>query len=507
MTGADVALTGPIAVRLLPTPYLALGAGSVSAPGPDAPKLSFASARLELALVKLAGGAIRFADIQLEKPVLTVARGADGALRLPAAPSGRAETIGFDRLIVRDGQARIVSRANGAVREIAGVQFDAAAPSLDGPYQVSGQLSGPKGAPVAFRVASEKAGRSETPVRVSRRRRRELARARIRGRARKPARRQAQRASASRVPPRWRELSLSGDGPMPWRAVGRMSADLDRVAIEDADFRLGPDERALTAHGSASLTYGPPARLDIALKSKQANVDSLLRRKGKDAVAPARALAFFSRALAPALGRAGRTDRDRRRSLGRKHHPGRADAVRRHGDIALRPWRVAACALQSRPSREQPASGRRRSGDGRGGEVSRRDRLPQRRYRASARMGEPRRAGAGRESRRARRNASLSQRIDVRRYRSVRGRVFGPQSRVDARSLDPRRVLSPSPLRTAPIRAASPSILPATRSTSTRCRTSMRAPRSLAASICRSRCGPIRCMSLASARPRSTAAR
>ncbi len=51
MTGANVTLTGPIAVRLLPTPYLALGEGSVSAPGPDGPTLSFASARLELARV------------------------------------------------------------------------------------------------------------------------------------------------------------------------------------------------------------------------------------------------------------------------------------------------------------------------------------------------------------------------------------------------------------------------------------------------------------------------
>ena len=54
ITGANVSLTGPVELRLLPTPYLALGEGLVSAPGPDGAKLSFASARLELALVKLA---------------------------------------------------------------------------------------------------------------------------------------------------------------------------------------------------------------------------------------------------------------------------------------------------------------------------------------------------------------------------------------------------------------------------------------------------------------------
>ncbi len=300
MTGARVALTGPIAVRLLPTPYLALGEGSVSAPGPDTPRLTFASARLELALVKLAGGAIRFADIRLERPVLTVVRGADGALRLPAAPSGRAEAIGFDRLLVRDGEARIVSRANGAVREVAGVQLDAAAPSLDGPYRVSGQFSGPNGAPVGFHVASEKAGRSETPVRVS-----------VDAGKFWPAL-QFDGALENSASPGARGPSLSGSatlagtvadggGSMPWRAVGRMTADLDRAAIEKVDFRLGPDERALAAHGSAALTYGQPARLTLMLAAKQANIDSLLRRKGEDGVAPVRALTFFSRALQPAL--------------------------------------------------------------------------------------------------------------------------------------------------------------------------------------------------------------
>src|SRR5262249_23289177 len=72
ITGANVSLTGPVELRVLPTPYLALGGGLVSAPGPDGAKLSFASARLELALVKLPSGQIRFSDIRLENPVLTI---------------------------------------------------------------------------------------------------------------------------------------------------------------------------------------------------------------------------------------------------------------------------------------------------------------------------------------------------------------------------------------------------------------------------------------------------
>ncbi len=41
MTSANIALAGPITVRLLPTPYLELGAGSISGGGQNAPRLSF----------------------------------------------------------------------------------------------------------------------------------------------------------------------------------------------------------------------------------------------------------------------------------------------------------------------------------------------------------------------------------------------------------------------------------------------------------------------------------
>ena len=95
--------------------------------------MSFASARLELALVKLASGQIRFSDIRLEKPFLTVARGVDGALRLPVLPPARLQSIGFDRLIVQDGRVRIVGDAGGATSEIDGIEIDAACLRLTGP--------------------------------------------------------------------------------------------------------------------------------------------------------------------------------------------------------------------------------------------------------------------------------------------------------------------------------------------------------------------------------------
>jgi hypothetical protein len=301
MTGADVALVGPITVRLLPTPYLELGAGSISGGGQNAPRLSFESARLELALVKLASGAIRFAEIELGTPILTVFRGEDGALRLPVLPAKQATAAGFDHLFVKNGRFRIAAGAAGGARDIDDIQLDADAPSLAGPIHVSGRFGGPAGAPVVFRLASEKAGLDGTPIRASVDAGPSWAAFEFDG-----------VLTDLRAGAKGRSFSGSGtlagavagaDGPMPWRAVGRMTADLDHAIIDKAQFRLGPEERALSADGSATLTYGSPARLAVQVKAKQANIDALLRRKGEDGVAPARALNLLANGLAPALAR------------------------------------------------------------------------------------------------------------------------------------------------------------------------------------------------------------
>ena len=298
ITGADVSLTGPVELRVLPTPYLALGEGLVSAPGPDGAKLSFASARLELALVKLASGQIRFSDIRLDKPVLTLTRGPDGALRLPPLQMAGLHSTGFDRLSVHDGQVKIVGA--GAGTEISGIEIDAAAPLLDGPARLNGQFSGPDNAPVAFRLASEKPGPEGTPLRLS-----------VDAGPSWPA---AEFDGALEGDPtaglgRLRfagAATLTGtapgeDAPTPWRVAGPMTADLDKATLRQAEFRLGPEERGIRADGDAKLVFGSPAQISVALRAKQVNFDSLMRRKGEDGVAPARALTLMTRIVSAAL--------------------------------------------------------------------------------------------------------------------------------------------------------------------------------------------------------------
>ncbi len=298
ITGADVSLTGPVELRVLPTPYLALGEGLVSARGPDGAKLSFASARLELALVKLASGQIRFSDIRLEKPVLTLTRGLDGALKLPPVRMAGLHSTGFDRLSVQDGRMRIVG--SGAGTEISGIEIDAAAPSLDGPGRLNGQFSGPDNASVVFSLASEKPGPEGTPLRLE-----------VNGGPSWPA---AQFDGVLQGDPaagigglRFAgATTLTGtapgeDAPIPWRIAGPVTVDLDRAILRQAEFRLGPEERGIRADGDAKLVFGSPAQISFALRAKQVNVDSLMRRKGEDGVAPARAVTLMTRIVSAAL--------------------------------------------------------------------------------------------------------------------------------------------------------------------------------------------------------------
>jgi hypothetical protein len=298
ITGANVSLSGPVELRVLPTPYLALGEGLISAPGPEGAKLSFASARLELALVKLASGQIRFSDIRLEKPVLILTRGPDGALKLPPVQMAGLHSTGFDRLRMQDGRVKIVGA--GAGTEISGVEIDAAAPSLDGPARLNGQFSGPDNAPVAFRLASEKPGPAGTPLRLS-----------VDAGPSWPA---AEFDGALEGDPaaglgglRFAgAATLTGtapgeDAPTPWRVAGPMTVDLDQATLRQAEFRLGPEERGIRADGDARLVFGSPAQISVALRAKQVNVDSFMRRKGEDGVAPARAATLMTRIISAAL--------------------------------------------------------------------------------------------------------------------------------------------------------------------------------------------------------------
>ena len=293
LTGGEVTLDGPISAQLLPTPFFEVGKGSITGRGPDAPRLTFASARLELALVTLASGKIRFTDIQLMKPVLTLSRHPDGSVALPKPPpANRAREIGFDRLVVTNGEIDVAGAADSPARRIERVALTADAPSLDGPFRVSGSFAGQGGAPVSFRATTETQAAGRTPVRLS-----------VDAGKAWPALEFDGAVEGATVAGSATAIGMASgpDGQVPWRASGRLVADSSRAVLNSGDFRFGPEERAVRAEGSATVAFGATPRLKLDLKAKQVNLDAFLRRKGEESAPPERALALAASALAPVV--------------------------------------------------------------------------------------------------------------------------------------------------------------------------------------------------------------
>ncbi len=300
VTGGRVTLNGPVTLRLLPTPYLEVGAGSAAGAGADAPRLAFDGARLELALVKLASGAFRFTDVRLDEagPDAQPAS-ADGALVLPAA--------GFDRAPTRSGPIGSRSgtgRSGSPAREAGPVGRSRASNSTATRRRLPGPTMSTAGRPGRAALRSSSA---------SRRKRRDRA-----------ARRSGSRSRPGRSGPLWNSTARSQapgrtgpallgaavitgtaqgvDGPTPWRAAGKLAADLDGATLTGAEFRFGPEERALRAEGSASLAMrGGDTRSPSTPRPERPMSTRCSAATARTPSPPSRAAAALSAVLAPAL--------------------------------------------------------------------------------------------------------------------------------------------------------------------------------------------------------------
>ena len=166
--GARVKVAGPIDARLLPTPYLSLGLVTVGgAAKGGAPWLRSQGARFELALGGLASGQIRFTEVDLDRPAITIALGPDGSIPKPRAEfAGLAERLSLDRLVVRQGRLAL-ARADAGALDFEGVDLDASAKSFLGPFRGSGGADpARRRARREFQFASAEVANSALPIKL-----------------------------------------------------------------------------------------------------------------------------------------------------------------------------------------------------------------------------------------------------------------------------------------------------------------------------------------------------
>jgi hypothetical protein len=281
--GAPVEISGPVTLRLLPTPYLQAAGVAIGPRG--APWLKAPAMRFEIAFANLVGGKIRLDDVVFDRPQIRIGP----ALRPP--DESRLE---FGHIRASHADIRI-ERRNSSPIVLADLNFDGSAHSARGPWRGGGDfaLAGER-ADYQFATGDFAGDTLAVKADVSS----GATRAEFDG-----------RLVLAAAPAFAGALTLSGEaeapqaGRWPWRIAGEIAGQGDTADMADADIRLGSEARSLEAKGRLSLTLGGRPGLEAELKAKSLNIDALLRRDKETFAPPSRAIDVFAALAGRALQR------------------------------------------------------------------------------------------------------------------------------------------------------------------------------------------------------------
>ncbi|MEZ5786349.1 MAG: AsmA family protein [Xanthobacteraceae bacterium] len=300
IVGAPVEVLGPIDVRLLPTPSLALHSVAISA---GKAEFSARSLRFELALGSLMRGEWRVSELTLGEPRFRFGVDRGGALLpLPIAAKFDADRLTFERITILDGRVMLTDAENDRSVVLEKLSFQGDLRSLAGPLRGDGRFTAEGGA-YRFRLSTGRGSPQGIKLRLG------------------------------LDAPGWPLIvetdgvvSLDGEHPHydgtlalsgpasavladgravardPWRATARVRADPQHAAIEDLELHYGPEDRLLRLSGRADLAFTPDPRFAVTLAGHQMLLDRLV--DGSDAAggSPLQALP----AMLGALLRSGR---------------------------------------------------------------------------------------------------------------------------------------------------------------------------------------------------------
>jgi uncharacterized protein involved in outer membrane biogenesis len=295
--GTPVQTAGSIRLRLLPSPFIELG--EVKFGQGDSAPFSAEQARIELAVMPLLQGQIRITDAHLTRPSLTLAV-ENGALVLPKVPRTAPELIRFERIVITDASVKLVDEANGVDVTLSGMDFDAEARSLEGPFKARGTIKALAGKPFAkplgVQLATGVKEADHLKIRLTLDPGDDHVRADFDGLVLFSGEARATRFEgtglfAGMVRP-------EGAAATAWHSTGKLRIAPGEVKYSEAELRAGPDERALIAALDGQVMFGKAARAKAEVKIKQLDLDRLLAAPGESIVRPS---ALFER-LTGAIG-------------------------------------------------------------------------------------------------------------------------------------------------------------------------------------------------------------
>ena len=149
LTGRAVTIGGPISVRLFPWPRLAAEDVHIANP-PGLAEAEFATAGRVVVRVSLAGlfgGNIQVESIDIEEPVITLERRAEGQGNWNFTPSGDLaenkllDRVKLDRVTLTNGVLRLIDRRRGGEAKLENLNAALAAPSIAGPWRLRGSVA------------------------------------------------------------------------------------------------------------------------------------------------------------------------------------------------------------------------------------------------------------------------------------------------------------------------------------------------------------------------------
>ena len=279
-TGAHVEVAGAIDVKLLPTPSLRLE--KVAMQGAAAGDASFRAdeVALEMAVTPLLRGEVQFIKADFEAPEVQLALGADGSLVLPSAPAALPAAMQFSAISLHHGRLTIDDPSHQRSFSVAGLDLDAEAGSLIGPFKGAGRFV-QNGGGVGFRFSTTTQEGGRLALKAS-----------IDASANSPAAEfegaldfAGKEAGATYLSFDGTAgfsgtLALPDSSGLAWKITGPLTADIHRATFTSLDLRLGDEVRAVTASGSGEIDFEGPPQAHATLQARQIDLDRLLAPTG-----------------------------------------------------------------------------------------------------------------------------------------------------------------------------------------------------------------------------------
>jgi hypothetical protein len=273
LTGLQVRVTGPIDVRVLPTPTLTLQQIELGRAGNPA-KTRARGLRIEFALGDLLRGTLRAPILVLQGPEVTLSLDPAGRLAWSTPTIGLdPDAVSIEKLEIEDGRATLADAASGSRLVLDKLEFTGQVRSLLGPVRGEGSFA-IGGQHYPFRLSVNRPG-DDGGVKV-----------RLNLDPIDDPRTIDVDGSIwiERGLPRFdgtlqvaRPVGRSPDGIVqPWRVSTHVRADGAAAVMEQVEFQYGPEERAIRFKGDAKLTLGAKPELAATLSATQIDLDRFL---------------------------------------------------------------------------------------------------------------------------------------------------------------------------------------------------------------------------------------